>query len=211
MTTKEITEQVTTAYNGIAKQYQEAYSKTEEFDLKYVERFSQILHGRRVIDLGCGIGTIPAYLTNSGFDVVGIDNSVGMLDVAKRLYPQTEFKQINFLNMSSDLGKFDGVVLSYVVNHFNQEMLNNLKLIVDNLLFDDGIVYIAAHLGNEERVVTDPLDSDIYLYYHFLSLSELDELFKDYERIFVETRSSFGEEEFLCDKAFVVYRKKVLS
>lgn len=209
MTTKDITEQVTVAYNGIAKQYQEAYAETDEFDLKYVELFSRLLHGQRIIDLGCGIGTIAAYLAKKGFDVIGIDNSGRMLDVARSHYPQNKFKQMNILNMPTDFGRFDGIILSYVVNHFNQNMLNNLKSIIDRLLFDDGVVYISAHLGNEEQVVTDPLDSDIHLYYHFLSIEELNDLFGDYDCMFVETRPSFGEEELLCDKVFIAYRKKV--
>lgn len=209
MTTKDITEQVTAAYNGIARQYQEAYAETDEFDLKYVDFFSRLLHGRRVVDLGCGIGTIAAYLTQKGFEVIGIDNSGKMLDVARSHYPENQFMQMNIMNMPTDFGRFDGIVLSYVVNHFNQEMLNNLKSIVDELLFDDGVVYISAHLGNEEKVVTDPLDENINLYYHFLSVTELNDLFGNYDRIFIETRSSFGEEEFLCDKVFIAYRKRV--
>lgn len=209
MTTKDITEQVTDAYNGIAKQYQEAYAETDEFDLKYVERFSRLLHGHRIIDLGCGIGTIAAYLTKKGFEVIGIDNSGEMLGVARSFYPQNNFKQLNIFNIPTDCDRFDGIILSYVINHFNQEMLRNLKSIVDELLFDDGVVYISAHLGNEEKVVTDPLDSNIRLYYHFLSIEELNYLFGDYECMFVETRSSFGEEELLCDKVFIAYRKKV--
>ncbi|MBQ7328370.1 MAG: class I SAM-dependent methyltransferase [Oscillospiraceae bacterium] len=210
MTIKDITKQVTAAYDKIANEYQNAYAETDEFDLKYVELFSQLFQGKRVVDLGCGIGTNAAYLTRKGFDVIGIDNSRKMLDVAKDLYPQNTFMQMNILDLPSSLGKFDGVILSYVVNHFNKEMLNKLKTVVDNLLFDDGVVYIAAHLGNEERIVSDPLDANIQLYYNFLSASTLNKLFQNYDRMFIETRTSFGEEEFLCDKVFIAYRKKAV-
>lgn len=208
MTEKEITEQIKAAYNEIATQYQEAYAEADEYDLKYVEDFSKFLPGRRVIDLGCGTGTIAAYLTHRGFDVLGIDNSENMLEIARHAYPENRFKRMNILDLSSDFEKFDGVILSYVANHFSHEMLDALKPILDSLLSEQGMVYIAAHMGADEQVVTDPLDENIQLYYHFFSVQELDCLLADYDRIYTQTRASFGEKEFLCDKMFLIYRKR---
>lgn len=209
MTTKEIAKQVVTAYDSIAKQYQEAYGEADEFDLKYVDRFVRLINGHRVLDLGCGIGTTVAYLSHKGFDVIGIDNSKEMLNVARNYHPQIRFEQMDILQIPSDFGTFDGVVMSYVINHFNDAMLVTLKQVVDKLLSDNGVIFVSAHLGEEENVFHDPLDDSIQLYYHFLSEKELNGIFADYDRLFIETRSSFGEEEFLCDKVFVAYRKRV--
>ena len=208
MTEKEITNQIKAAYNGIAELYQDAYAEADEYDLKYIEQFSDRLSGRRVIDLGCGTGTIAGYLTRLGFDVLGIDYSENMLTIARNNYPKNQFRNMSILDLPSDLGKFDGIVLSYVANHFTQKMLNALKPILNNLLSEKGIIFIAAHVGNEEMIVTDPLDENIQLYYHFLSAEELDGLLSEYDRIYTATRASFGEEEFLCDKMFVIYRKR---
>lgn len=208
MTEKEIIDQIKAAYNGIAKLYQDAYAEADEYDLKYVEQFSNRLPGRRVIDLGCGTGTIAAYLTQRGFEVLGIDYSENMLRIARNNYPEMQFQNMNILDISFDFGKFDGIILSYVANHFSHEMLDTLKPILDNLLSKQGIIFVAAHVGDEEMVVTDPLDENIQLYYHFLSVKELDDLFGDYDRIYTAMRASFGEEEFLCDKMFIIYRKR---
>ncbi len=209
MTTEEITNQVTYAYNGIAEQYQDAYAETDDYDLKYVEKFCSLIRGNRVVDLGCGTGTVAAYLTRKGFDTLGIDDADKMLGIATKNHPLCCFKRFNILHLPSNLGLFHGVVLSYVINHFSNDMLKRLKDVVDNLLTGDGVIYIAAHIGNEEKVVPDPLDSSIQLYYHFLAIEDLDSLFKNYDREFIEVRASFGEEEFLCDKMFVAYRRKV--
>ena len=127
MTEKEITEQIRVAYNGIAMVYQEAYADADEYDLKYIKDFTEYLCGRRVIDLGCGTGTIVGYLARRGFEVLGIDNSENMLEVAKTNHPEIQFMKMNILDITSGFHKFDGIVLSYVVNHFNHEMLNKLK------------------------------------------------------------------------------------
>lgn len=208
MTEKEIIEQIKAAYNGIAKLYQDAYSEADEYDLKYVKEFSLHLPGRRVIDLGCGIGTIAAYLTRSGFEVLGIDYSENMLRIARSNYPENQFHNMNILDITDSLGKFDGIVLSYVVNHFSPEMLDTLKPILDKLLSENGIIFIAVHVGDEEIIVKDPLDENIQLYYNFLSVRELDVLLGDYDRIYTATRASFGEGEFLCDKLFAIYQKR---
>src|SRR4051812_23136504 len=40
--------------------------------------------GDRVLELGCGDGTLSCFLASEGFDVTGIDISPGMIEEAKR-------------------------------------------------------------------------------------------------------------------------------
>ena len=54
---------------------------------KWVQQIKDILQAENiydglVCDLGCGTGTITESLANSGYDMIGIDNSYDMLDVA---------------------------------------------------------------------------------------------------------------------------------
>jgi SAM-dependent methyltransferase len=45
-----------------------------------------------VVDLGCGSGILAEMLCNSGYDVLGIDISPAMLDMARRRVPEAEFR-----------------------------------------------------------------------------------------------------------------------
>lgn len=45
-----------------------------------------------VVDLGCGSGLWAEQLVNRGFDVLGIDISEAMIDLARRRAPQAEFR-----------------------------------------------------------------------------------------------------------------------
>jgi SAM-dependent methyltransferase len=50
-----------------------------------------------VVDLGCGSGIWARQLVNAGYDVLGIDISGAMIDIARRRVPQGEFKVASLL------------------------------------------------------------------------------------------------------------------
>ena len=49
--------------------------------------------GSRVLDLGCGNGRLTAELAARGYDVLGLDASESMLDLARDTYPELRFIQ----------------------------------------------------------------------------------------------------------------------
>lgn len=198
---------VISAYNTIAKAYDGAYAENDDIDRKYLDEFIKKIEGGAILDMGCGTGGNTAYLIKKGINAIGIDASEGMVEVAKKAYPFLDIKRGNILNAPFEDKTFAGIVLAYVINHFNNIGLQMLKQEIDRLLRDDGFVFISAHVGDGEKMEKDPLDENINIYYNFLSVDTLDELFFDYKREFFESRKSFGEEEFLCDKIFVIYKK----
>ncbi len=53
-----------------------------------------------VLDVGCGPGTVTAYLAERGIEVAGVDLSPRMIDHARRLHPQCTFT----VGSATDLG-----------------------------------------------------------------------------------------------------------
>lgn len=202
-----ISELVLQAYERIAEKYVAAYKENDLSDCKYLNGFVAFLSGNKVLDMGCGCGESISYLSQFELDLIGIDFSEKMLAEASKLYPSLKFEKQNILKTSFADKSFDGVVLTYVINHFNDEGLKLLKQEIDRILKDNGVVFLSVHVGNNEEYVSDPLDETIEIYYNFLNIDKLDRLFNDYSRLKYDFRESFGEEEFLCDKMFVIYRK----
>lgn len=209
MSGREIHKIVIEAYDNIAEAYVDAYTENDEIDYRYLEKFINVVNGKCLLDMGCGTGGNAFYLSKKGFDVTGIDDSSGMLKVAKKYFPDIKFYKEDILETSFQDNSFDGIVLAYVINHFDNEGLNLLKHEIDRILKLGGAVFVSAHVGDTEEIVPDPLDENVKIYYNFISIERLDALFEGYKREYYETRETFGEEEFLCDKLFAVYRKKI--
>lgn len=78
--------------------------------------------GKRVLEVGCGIGSDAEEFAKHGADYVGVDISNASLDVAKQRFDVLELDG-EFHNRSagddiSDLGKFDLVYSYGVIHHF---------------------------------------------------------------------------------------------
>jgi len=75
-----------------------------EFALKSAPGLLNILRQRkiftgRVVDLGCGCGLWARELTQAGYDVLGIDQSGPMIEIAQKKAPKARFKKESFLNI----------------------------------------------------------------------------------------------------------------
>jgi SAM-dependent methyltransferase len=74
--------------------------------------------GARVLDLACGTGSSALPYAERGLQVVGVDMSAEMLEVAREKLPEVEFHQQNFLELNIKT-RFDLIVCVF-------DSLNNL-------------------------------------------------------------------------------------
>lgn len=207
LTMQQINEMVISAYNRISDLYANAYSENDEADFKYFEYFINNLVGKKILDVGCGIGVNTNFLAKKGFMVTGIDASENMLRNAQRLYPNLTFKKQDILHTSYPNQSFNGIVLAYVIEHFNDEGLVKLRDELSRLLCDGGLLFITSHEGSGEEIIADPLDEKVSIYYNFLTKEKIDSIFSGFRCVSCDSRPSYGPEEFLNDKMFITYQK----
>ena len=81
------------------------------------------LHGRRILDAGCGTGALAVEAARRGADVVAIDLSATLVKLARERQPEVagtiDFRSGDMLDAS--LGRFDHVVAMDSVIHYRTE------------------------------------------------------------------------------------------
>lgn len=81
------------------------------FEARWLARFAACLpQGGRVLDLGCGAGEpIAQWFMAEGFAVTGVDFADAMLEIARKRWPEGDWRQADMRDF--DLGmRFDGIV-----------------------------------------------------------------------------------------------------
>ena len=103
------------------------------------------LQGRRVLDLGCGDGWLSSLLNKAGADVIGIDGSARLLDVARKRYPHLTYIEWDLAQgLPGHLERFDCVVSTMVLMD-----VPDLTLLMRDLrrtLTEDGqLIFVILH------------------------------------------------------------------
>jgi ubiquinone/menaquinone biosynthesis C-methylase UbiE len=84
----------------------ESYSKLEFINTYYLAYrdlpgiISSHVTGNRAIDFGCGTGRSTRFLKQLGFNVIGIDISSNMIDIARKLDKSTDYRIVTNGNYS---------------------------------------------------------------------------------------------------------------
>lgn len=65
-------------------------------------------HGRKALDFGCGTGRSTRFVQNLGFQVIGLDISTDMINLAKEIDPSGDYRLIENGNFESvEKGAYD--------------------------------------------------------------------------------------------------------
>jgi demethylmenaquinone methyltransferase/2-methoxy-6-polyprenyl-1,4-benzoquinol methylase len=89
-----------------------------EDELRVLEAVIRDLPAVRTLDVACGTGFLTRQLRG---DVVGLDASERMLEVARRQAPQARFEQGDALSLPFEDGAFDRVFTSYFYCHLEDD------------------------------------------------------------------------------------------
>ncbi|PZO35363.1 MAG: SAM-dependent methyltransferase [Pseudanabaena frigida] len=85
----------------------------------------------RVLDIGCGNGSLSSLIAKQGYEVVGIDDSGSGIAAANKSYPACKFIQANVYDIPyEDLGgDFDIVISAEVIEHllYPRELIRSAK------------------------------------------------------------------------------------
>jgi len=113
---------------------------------------SLFCHGGRVADLGCGPGRVAAFLAAKGVEVVGIDLSLGMLEMARRAHADLPCAVGDLGALPLADRSLDGAVCWYSIIHTEPHRLDAVFNEMARVLVADGHVLLAFQAGRGERL-----------------------------------------------------------
>lgn len=181
------------AYLYDALQQDVPYQEFADYYVKIMEKFS----GEKglCLDLGCGTGNMSMILDSMGFDVIGVDSSVDMLEVAREKAMEEE-RNILFLNQDMTSFELYGTVATVVstldcVNYItDKEALLRVFKLVNNYLDPKGLFIFDI---NSEYKIEHILGNNTYV--------------NDDEDIFYSWQNSYDKEKKICTFDLTFFEK----
>lgn len=188
-------------YNSIA----EDYSRTREFTWDIENLVQYITEGDKILDLGCGNGRLLKVIQGKNIDYIGADQSEGLIEIAKRKYPEAKFQAVDAFNLPFPNNYFDAIFCIRAFHHVpSKELRHKFLAEVRRVLRPGGLLvmtvwYTWSRRSKENfwRVVKNMFSKFIGIskldfgdafvpwgkkatrYYHFFTQNELKVLLKE--------------------------------
>ncbi len=111
-----------------AQNYKEKFSFVPQYG-EDVMNLLTVPEGSKVVDLGCGNGTLTKKLADRGFSVIGIDASDDMISLARAEYPELAFAQgdaVSFKLVEPADAIFSNAVFHWIDAGKQEDMIVNV-------------------------------------------------------------------------------------
>ena len=89
-----------------------------------VSKELKFMNQKSVMDIGCGTGTLVEYLELK--DYLGVDLNPDFIALAKKKYPQYDFKVLNIVTQKFPKRKFKFLFMMNVLHHLTDEQINKV-------------------------------------------------------------------------------------
>lgn len=105
-------------WEKVAVPYRDAFASLTRQSIPAMLEAAEIEHGVRTLDIACGPGEGTAAAAELGARVVGVDFAASMVEQAKSLHPELEFRHGDAEALPFDAGSFDAVIINFGMLHF---------------------------------------------------------------------------------------------
>jgi SAM-dependent methyltransferase len=201
-------------YDRIADEYaQRVYPelKGKPLDRDLLRRLAESIGGRgSVCDLGCGPAQVARFLRDSGVEVFGLDNSPGMLEAARRLNPDIDFREGNILALPLRDNELSGIAAFYSIVNLLPEWLTTAFAEMHRVLAPGGLLLLAFHAGDQtirpEELFGQPISMEFYYFPPAVVRTQLMQAGFEIEDMVVR-RPYAPEVEHQSERAYIFARK----
>ncbi len=108
--------------------------------------------GSPVADLGCGPGRVAAFVAERGLEVIGVDVSTAMLDIARASHPAIRFEEGQLADLPFADASVAAAVCWYSIIHTPPDQLDATFTEMRRVMVVGAHVLVAFQAGHGERV-----------------------------------------------------------
>jgi SAM-dependent methyltransferase len=114
------------------------------------ELVARLQPGARVVELGCGPGTVETRRLAQRFAVTGVDISPRQVERARAAIPEAEFSCADFTELELPADSLDAAVAFYTLNHVPRDLLAPLLANAYTWLVPGGWLMVAFGTSDTE-------------------------------------------------------------
>lgn len=108
-----------------------------------------------MLDVGCGPGTVTAYLVDKGVDTSGVDLSPRMIEHPRRRYPHCRFSVGSATALDLVDRSLGGILGWWSLFNLPRDVLPGVLQTMARALVPGGRLMIATHVGDGDRRRTE--------------------------------------------------------
>jgi len=167
-------QRVRSSYDAVAPAYADHLVDEllgqQPFETWLLDRIAAHANGGAVVEVGCGPGHVTAYLAEAGADASGVDLSPGMIEEARRRFPDGDYRvgDLRQLMRPTSAPGWSAVLAWYSLIHLAASELPDALAALTRPLVSGGWLVVALHAGSEVKHADDwfevPVDLDFVLH-----------------------------------------------
>ncbi len=128
------------------------YKKSQDNEIiQLKEILEKIPRKSKILDAGCGSGKpVAKFLSQKGYQVIGIDISKELIKQARKNTPKTEFKIMSMYELKFPAKTFDAIVSFFAILHLEKSKVLKVFKRFHKVLKDKGYLLFSVNKGKEE-------------------------------------------------------------
>lgn len=146
------------SYDRVADNYADMVVTTGVGDVRThpwlkaaMDVFADAVTGRGpVLDIGCGPGTVTAYLVERGVEASGVDLSPRMIEHARRMHPECTFSVASSTELELAESSMAGILGWWSLFNLPRDVLPQVLSSFARALRPGGQLIVATHVGNDD-------------------------------------------------------------
>ncbi len=168
---------IASSYDSVAARYAEEIGDEmarKPIDRAWLSCLAELARDGIIADVGCGPGHVGAFVASLGARVVGVDLSAGMVDVARKRYPDRSFEVGSLLALPVADGAWSGAVCAYSIIHLRDDERPAAFRELARALTLEGWLLLSFHISGEGHDAGEAVhlgqwwDHEVDLTFHYL-------------------------------------------